>query len=796
MLSPADTNVVERDPAQPGLALLLDADAFLASLRAARPDVDLRSVIPTYLRYKPGTSCTAGFRLDVGSQPVEVCARTHRRGDEGKLMKVARAADVPGALGVGHVRLDDHGVLVVAFPNDDALASLRVLADGPVWEGLLRKMLPGYAGGPADVRTLAYKPERRYTGQLLSDGRPFATAKFYTPQGYESATRAAKLIGSRGALRLPKRLGRSARWQIVLLEWLAGRQLFDLLTAPGGGTALPPLMASVGAALAELSVIESRKLRTRSRSSEIASLMGVAHSVAALWPPLAERAVGLAGRIATELSALPTIRRTIHGDFYAEQVLIREDQVAFVDLDQAAQGDPAADLGNFVAHVERRVVSGHISAETARAAADGIMRGFEETAREDVARRARVNAAAQLLRVAPHAFRSREPDWPDRLAAMLDRAGSMLDNPAERPATRQPGAAAVTGARITCADPANAGADPAMPFLNEALEPHVMREHLRDALRESGLDGPLELRSIKVTRHKLGRRCLIEYAFDDRPASGRSLTVIGKVRAKGLDEGTYRVLNELRRAGFTDDSADGISVPRPLGMIPALHMTLQLKAPGEPLTRLLPGPLGTALAARAADALRKLHAAGVAPRRSHRIEDELAILRERVPRVAESRPEWLPRIDRVLDACDRLAATLSSVGTTGIHRDFYPDQLLADVTPSGAGRIYLLDLDLYCEGDAALDAGNFVAHMTEQALRTTGTPNALADREHAFVDRFASSASAADAIRANVASYATLSLVRQIYISTLFADRRANTERLLALCESRLQQFFNSSCSG
>src|SRR2546426_9353652 len=33
-------------------------------------------------------------------------------------------------------------------------------------------------------------------------------------------------------------------------------------------------------------------------------------------------------------------------------------------------------------------------------------------------------------------------------------------------------------------------------------------------------------------------------------------------------------------------------------------------------------------------------------------------------------------------------------------------------------RLFLLDFDLYCEGDPALDIGNFLGHITEQSLRS------------------------------------------------------------------------------
>src|SRR2546428_4337248 len=99
------------------------------------------------------------------------------------------------------------------------------------------------------------------------------------------------------------------------------------------------------------------------------------------------------------------------------------------------------------------------------------------------------------------------------------------------------------------------------------------------------------------------------------------------------------------------------------------------------------------------------------------------------------------------------------------NRDFYPDHALLD-----GERLYLLDFDLYCEGDPALDAGNCVAHITEQSVRTRGDPDALADREAALEDRFVELAG--EPARQAVRAYALLTLARHVYLSTQFADRQ------------------------
>src|SRR5207244_4853587 len=76
-----------------------------------------------------------------------------------------------------------------------------------------------------------------------------------------------------------------------------------------------------------------------------------------------------------------------------------------------------------------------------------------------------------------------------------------------------------------------------------------------------------------------------------------------------------------------------------------------------------------------------------------------------------------------------------------------------------------------------------LGHITEQGLRTSGDAGALADREHAMEERFAElSGTAPAAVRA----YATLTLVRHVYLSTLFPERRPFIQSLMELCEERL----------
>jgi hypothetical protein len=330
-------------------------------------------------------------------------------------------------------------------------------------------------------------------------------------------------------------------------------------------------------------------------------------------------------------------------------------------------------------------------------------------------------------------------------------------------------------------DPFGVAGDPDMPSLALALEPTQALRKLRRLPRLAGEHGVVHLLAIRVARYKPGRRCLIEYDVDvERPSVPReAATLIGKVRAGRYGNSGYRLLDSIWNAGFAADSPDGVSVAEPIGTVSTFRMWLQRKVPGLVATHLLPGPGGRALARRLAEAAHKLHQAGVPAERRHTMADELSILHECLPAVAEMEPRWAPRIQRLLAACDHLGAATPEPTRRGIHRDFYPDQVIVD-----GRRIYLIDFDLYCEGDPGLDIGNLLGHLTEQGLRTRGDPAAFADLERELEERFVELSGAAT--RAAVRAYATLTLARHVYLSTLFPERRPFTGSLLDLCEERL----------
>ena len=412
MLAACNADLVRRDPALPGLATLLDPEALAAALHRALPGPGPASARITYLKYRPGRKCLAGCRLAFPGTTLEASATAYPPGSS-KFLAVCEQA---------HVVLHTDAVVVSFFPSDGRLNALPFLADGDSRHRLLVELLPDRPDlWQAELQPLVYRPRRRYVAKLLSGGAPRAVLKVYAESGYPAARASAAAFAPRGPLRLAPLLGASDRHRIVASGWLTGRSLYEAL---GEATFDLRDMTTVGAAVAELHAQDPPGLRQGTRKAEATSLLKVADRLGFVCPHLARRVQDFARQLADCLAQGPPLVCPIHGDLSPKQVLIDRGAVAVIDFDEATRGDPLADLGNFIAKLERAALRGEISPGRAEAMADAFLEGYRVAL---PLHRLRLYTAAGLLRLAPHAFLRLEPDWPERIEMILARGETILE---------------------------------------------------------------------------------------------------------------------------------------------------------------------------------------------------------------------------------------------------------------------------------------------------------------------------------------------------------------------------------
>lgn len=426
MLLSADADIVWRDTALPELRTLLDPEAFVEAIKPHVPDFEPGSARVVYLKYKPRTNCLAAYKVAVGGREVDVYAKTFGPDSEVKIENAMRRKEKAGSLGAGRIVLEEREISAAFFPNDDKLKQLGKLSDDR--GKFIKRLVPDRPElWDGELRMLRYKPERRYVAQVCVGGEPRATLKLYREEDYWTTRRNAgalnKAFKKSGPFRVPDLLGSSKKRHAVAFEWHDGRPLGEALADPAERTGA---LETAGAALAELHEQPASGLRRLTRKDEVKILASLVEPMVFNSPDLEGRARAIAETLAERLRREPPVERPIHGDFYEDQVIIGDGTATLLDLDEAASGDPAADLGLFIAHLEKDAMLGGFDRESVVPAAQSLLEGYRAYGAEVDSERVRLYTAVGLFRLAPHPFRTREPEWPELTREFLDRAEKLL----------------------------------------------------------------------------------------------------------------------------------------------------------------------------------------------------------------------------------------------------------------------------------------------------------------------------------------------------------------------------------
>lgn len=421
MLGPAERALVGRERDLPGLGLVLDDEAFGERLAEVLSDRQVRSARAVYLRYKPRTSCLVSYRVLCRDSEMDVHALARPSGAAEKLEKArarARRHDPPRLF-----VLDDPAVVVAVFPEDGELRVLARLAEPDARRALLARLLGRDPGLDGPLVRLRYKPERRWVGRLaLGEGSEVAL-KAHAAGGFESALRGSRTWIDEPPLRLPKLLGALRERGLIALEWIVGPGLGEALLA---GEAGPEEVALAGEALACVHGQPVSGLPAPAPSAEAGRMLSLGAALGFLLPALSATIERLARAVAEGLGTSGGAVAPTHGDFHAGQVVLADGAAALIDFDGAVVGPPAADLASFLAHLERLSCAGRLSYARAEILGHALLEGYERRAAPPPESELALHRAAALFRIAPHFFRDRDPEWPERTEAVLDRIQSLL----------------------------------------------------------------------------------------------------------------------------------------------------------------------------------------------------------------------------------------------------------------------------------------------------------------------------------------------------------------------------------
>lgn len=442
------------DTALPALDEALDAARVAQLLRLAwsrrfGTPLTITQGEVTYVRYKPDTSLIAGYRFSTenAAQPVVL--------GYGKLVPASRAGEAFAKANAIAEKQSDSHVLALdplplffhLFPFDREIRGLRHLMNRDKLKRIARDTISW--GSPAvrvsgkrtSLSLLRYKPERRAvvaadfglvdetTGR---ESRKLAHLKAYANGAGESATGISGWLAAAPrtvhAPRLARTLAYDPATEILIQERLSGCGFLEARDAAAAarrvGGALAWLHAAGparddGGGARVRSTVASALAEVRATSAFLTRLGG--EGVSAL-------AAALLHALDRNVPADAPLTLT-HGDFHYHQVLVDGETISLVDFDEAGNGDPRIDLGNFVAHLRLLGVRDPQVAEAwervEREFLDGYLREADAAALE-------LNAtlpwfvALGLARLAVVPFRNLSAEWPRETGAILDAGVACL----------------------------------------------------------------------------------------------------------------------------------------------------------------------------------------------------------------------------------------------------------------------------------------------------------------------------------------------------------------------------------
>lgn len=414
MPSQDDRTLIAGEPHLPGLAVVLDSRAVAEAI-ATSSGREATSIGAGYARYKPATSCVVGHRICVDGEVVDCVAKAFRPVDRAKLDKAVLKAVRDPRTGCGV--LADHGTVttVSTIVNDRSLPAMAVLAEPRERARLLARVMAVSERDAADlaatVRTIRYKPERRWVGVVDVDGEPVCRIKAYRTGDFERA-----LAGHAAMAGVSGPIGWSRRRAVVAGRWVHGTSLAELL-GQGDVTAIE----LVGQRLAELhgrpvdrhlEPLRPFELRRAARTA--------ADAVAAILPDLAGSARKVARRAARQFVDGPR-RVPLHGDFSADQVIWSGSDVHFIDFDESRMGDPIVDLASFVADLHRLDLDGRLGVDV-QSVVSSLLESYVGAGGPARFEAIDAHIAAALLRRAVSPFRERRPDWSRSCREMVETA--------------------------------------------------------------------------------------------------------------------------------------------------------------------------------------------------------------------------------------------------------------------------------------------------------------------------------------------------------------------------------------
>ncbi len=339
----------------------------------------------------------------------------------------------PEAFFIADIRL-----VVPVFPFDPKLKTLAPFFDSAASSHLLQPLASaiGLNGTAkvAKVNVLGYRLERRGTLNISiseHDRTFLLVAKLLRPEKVAGLFARLRTLEEKGFgaasednVRVPHAVAATPEG-VLWLEAVAGPSLHDLI----GMERFLPGCRSAGAALQKLHRAKLQDLLPYTFEETLAELKERILETAQIYPVLRETVQNLWQQVESGRPALKGKEfAPVHRDFYDKQVLVGANRITLLDTDTLAWGDPALDVGNFLAHLVLRGRQHSLPEKNIQQAQRNFLEAYNTgkslVSGENFQKRAAWWKAASLLRLA--CLYSLRPRWKKLAVPLLEQSKKTL----------------------------------------------------------------------------------------------------------------------------------------------------------------------------------------------------------------------------------------------------------------------------------------------------------------------------------------------------------------------------------
>ncbi|MEZ4864413.1 MAG: aminoglycoside phosphotransferase family protein [Caldilineaceae bacterium] len=411
------------------------------------------------VKVKPGHKVTAYYDVALRDEsgapshrPIEVTWRAATAAAEetltpAQLQQMAEIEALALAAPFRRLALADGATAmqIQVAPLDSAFPHLPRLYSPPHLRVLLAPLLGLPPKTMVQVQPIRYRPRQRHVLRLTlsTDETPPTDLQHFFAKVYQAgagavAAQMTTIIADRLAmaqepLTALRPIAHLRNEELLLYPAVTGLPLTQAL--PQGGHSLGDTLQTIGAALHHLHrapLTPALRLPQTTFGAEVKAAARAGEHLAALWPSGHGRLLALLDRLLAQYDRLPTAEAALlHRDFKADHLLLTPAGLTLIDCDSCALGDPALDLGKFLADLQwwYTLADREGAAKASGHFLQGYFRGYTAHERKLGLARAHLYQVLYLLKNNVRRFNHFNASWQSQSEQMIGLAEQVIQCP-------------------------------------------------------------------------------------------------------------------------------------------------------------------------------------------------------------------------------------------------------------------------------------------------------------------------------------------------------------------------------